>query len=238
MPPVLPPADGRPEGRRADMFAEGDPRRGPFLLAERVEAAAMMLQPGRWHLRNRADWMAVQLQWGRGLSVAQAARMFCIGESGIYNRIEAEDWVSPMSERDRQALARIVWLGGLMRIPIDDENIALLRRASEWRLVEAAPVVMWRRKDAAPAPTPMTLQREIPNDAFYTEADPHRDVRTAVRSRLDEILEEFRRMPDEAEEGVDGGGAEAVADGAGGLEGSAEGDACVGDPGAGGPDSA
>lgn len=176
-------------------FEEDDPRRGPFSLEEIAEAALLAGWKGRWHGRKRSvDWLAVQLQYGRGRTAQALAWAFGIGDSTIGTHKEREGWISLMSEGDRRDLARQVWIAGVACIAPDDAGSReALTAASEWRLPQDRTPATWQRKDKGGAPMTMTLNEEIPHDAYYSEADPRRADRIEMRDSLDELLGRMER---------------------------------------------
>jgi len=237
--------DARGTARSLMKFPEGDTRRAPFSVTEQAEAAEMLESEDRWHVRNAADMLAVRLQYGRGLSIAKTARMFGIGATFIGKRIHNEKWKPAMSERDRRELARLIWLGGLMRGARESEqSLSALRAASEWRMAAGATGRRWQPKDGNGQPKSMTVHEEISDDAYYTDADPNREEREAMRAKLQAVLDEIE---DEArEESEDEAGNESEAGNendesadAEAEDAEADGDAsaaAVGDEGGGGPE--
>lgn len=185
----------RPSALVFEEFEEGDPRRGPHTPEERAEAAAYMMAPNRWHrLAPGVDWFAVWLQYGRGFNALQLARRFDIGDSTISNRKRDEHWVSPMSERDRRKLSMLVWLAGIARGAGESEaSREALKASSEWRLPEQQAPPRYRPYDPNGAPQTVTFINEFPDDAYYTAADPKRDDRIAMRSKLDELIARMER---------------------------------------------
>jgi hypothetical protein len=197
----------------------------------------------RWHARNGADWLAVRLQVGRGLKVRDVAKMFGIGDSRIYDHANREDWVPRMSERDRQRLARRVWLcGEIMGVTSDAVGREALMAASEWRrLGEEAVAPLFTPDDPMGEPRIPTIHeiktpKAIAHDDYFSAADPHGDERRHVCEQLDEIIADYRRAT--AGSGGAGAGDAVVGDDAscvGADRAAGEGVAAVGD---GEPDSA
>lgn len=175
-------------------FEEGDPRR-EIPLEERAEAAAYLKAHKRWHHRRHGvDWFAVQLQFGRGLTGIELAKRFSIGDSTISTRQRDERWIRPMSERDRRRLSRFVWLGGLARgAGHDPESREALKASSEWRLPEEVAPPKFTLLDPQGAPVTATFNQEIPNDIYYSAADPKREDRFAMRRKLDDIIARVER---------------------------------------------
>jgi hypothetical protein len=181
---------------RGREFPDGDPRRGPHSLEEMAEAAALIRAQGRWHYRMPdVDWYAVGLQYGRGLKPLELARMFGIGSSSVDEQRRKGKWPKIMSERDRRRLARLVWLAGIVRGAGDDEaSRAALRKISEWRLVEREKPPGFELQDKYGAADAAAFNpEEFPDDAYYTDADPRRDDRIAMRSKLDELIARMER---------------------------------------------
>jgi hypothetical protein len=177
-------------------FEDGDPRRGPHSLEERADAASLIAAPGRWHYRRpEIDWYAVRLQCGRGIKPSEAARMFDIGVSTIEEHRRKGRWPAVMSERDRRRLSRLVWLAGIARGLGDNEaSRAALKKMSEWRLPEARTPPTFELQDKHGAAEAARFNaEEFPDDAYYTDADPRRDDRLAMRSRLDELIARMER---------------------------------------------
>jgi hypothetical protein len=196
-------------------FPEGDPRRGPHSLEEMAEAGALIDAPGRWHYRRpEIDWYAVQLQRGRGFKPPEVAEMFGIGLATVDQHRRKRKWPKVMSERDRRRLSRLVWLAGIARGAGDDDaSRAKLRKMSEWRLLrrEAPPTFeLLDRHGAAEAAT--INYEEFPDDAYYTDADPKRDDRIAMRSKLDELIARMERDVARGAAPGDGALVEKVAD--------------------------
>jgi hypothetical protein len=177
-------------------FEDGDPRLGPHSLEERAEAAAMMEAPGRWHYRRPdIDWFAVQLQRGRGFKTNEAADMFGIGRPTVDEHRRKGKWPRILSERDRRRLSRLVWLAGIARgLGEDETSRAMLRKTSEWRLLAAHRPPVFELQDKQGAAEAATINsEEFPDDAYYTDADPRREDRIAMRSKLDELVARMER---------------------------------------------
>jgi hypothetical protein len=181
----------------AAQFAEDDPRRPPYALEDRLEAAVMTTAPHRWHLFNGADWFAIRLQHGRGIDLMKLSRIFGVGYSTIRQRAAKEGWVKAMSEYDRRRLSRLVWLGGLAREKQADPALrAMLARASEWRLVLAQGRVTFEPRDKRGEAPPMMIlndeeqdiPQDIPDDAYFSERDPKREERISVVQQLERKL--------------------------------------------------
>lgn len=216
--------DGR-TGAELAALPDGDPRRGPFDRDERMLAVRDLAGKRRWHTRKGADWLAVRLQYGRGLAVRDVMKMFGIGDSSIYRRADQEGWVPRMSERDRQRLARRVWLcGEIVGTTSDAAAREALMAASEWRRVgEEAVEPLFTADDPLGEPRIMTVNairtpKDIPHDAYFSAADPHRDERRHVCDELDDIIADYERAEREVAEagaGEAGSGAAEVGDDAG-----------------------
>jgi hypothetical protein len=207
-----------------DEFKEGDPRRGPHSPGERAEAATLVFAPNRWHRQTPGvDWFAVQLQFGRGFKAEQLGMMFGIGDSTIAGRKRKGNWIQPMSERDRRKLARLVWLGGIARgLGEEEKSRDALRAMSEWRLPEELTPRTFVPQDRDGTRT-VTINQEIPNDIYYTAADPKRDERIAMRNRLDELIARMERDVARGKTTPDGYVVPELAEDAGGTD-EAEGD--------------
>jgi hypothetical protein len=175
-------------------FEESDPRRVISLEAQ-AEAGAFMTAEKRWHRRRYGvDWFAVQLQFGRGFTGRDVAKQFRIGDSTISSRQDEEHWVRPMSERDRRRLSQYVWLAGIWRGAGDEaESREALKAWSEWRLPEEAAPLKFKLLDAKGAPATAAFNQEIPDDIYYSPADPQREDRFAMRRQLDEIIAGVQR---------------------------------------------
>jgi hypothetical protein len=141
--------DPKSEDLLFDEFEPDDPRRGPHLQETRTEAAALARAPNRWHARNpRVDWLAVRLQFGRGLKSYETALMFSIGLSTIDRRRCMERWLPLLAEVDRRRLSAIVWLAGVARLDLDDPTARdTLKAASEWRSIQRPAPLVWREKE-------------------------------------------------------------------------------------------
>jgi hypothetical protein len=170
-------------------FEQGDPRREISLEAQ-AEAGAFMTAEKRWHYRRHGvDWFAVQLQFGRGFTGRDVAKRFGIGDSTISARQDDERWIRPMSERDRRRLSQYVWLAGIWRGAGDDpESREALKASSEWRLPEEVVPPKFKLLDPKGAPVAATFEQEIPNDIYYSPADPKREDRFAMRRKLDDLI--------------------------------------------------
>jgi hypothetical protein len=218
-------------------FEEGDPRR-EIALEARAEAGAYVTAHKRWHhCKHGVDWFAVQLQFGRGLNGCELAQRFGIGDSTISTRKRDERWVRPMSERDRRRLSQFVWLGGLARGAGDDpDSREALKASSEWRLPDEVAAPKFKLLDPQGAPVAATFKQEIPDDIYYGPADPRREDRIEIRSKLHDLVARMER--DIAEEEARENGEVAAAELAGVAGGSYEPEAAgedvvsVGDPGA------
>ena len=197
-------------------FEEGDPRRGPHSLSVQNEAEALARAPGRWHRTKRhVDWFAIHLAVGRGYASPRAGRMFGVEGSHIRKRAGEEKWVSPMAESDRRELSVWVWLGGWRRLyPGDADSRVALKKASKW-LLRQEEHATWREKNPMGEPLKFTINDEIPDDAYFSDADPKRDERRSVvdklEARLRELDAQLEAEEDEEEEEDDGAEEEAVA---------------------------
>jgi hypothetical protein len=233
-----PPADAGPAETRTaaarPLFEPGDPRDSEAWSAEdAASAAAWVDAPGRWSLRSNADWMAVRLQYGRNLRVAELSRMFSISVGHIYARRDAEDWVRNLSEADRRELARIVWFAGVKRRRASTAKARKkLKASSEWeRIAPPAAAGAWRPRDRHGEPQDATfhdtafqgdtddgrtrrdhafdgLEQPWRSGACYTDDDPRYAARTSLRERLDAAL---AALADDAAEGGDDPGSAGVA---------------------------
>lgn len=221
-------------------FDEDDPRRGPFSLEEIAEAAIFAGGKGRWHVRQRnVDWLAVQLQYGRGRTAQSIAAMFGIGDSTISTRKREEKWISPMSERDRRNLARLVWIAGDARMAEGDAaSRAALAKTSEWRMPQDRPPVRYQAKDKGGAPMTLTIKDEIPDDVYYSDADPRRDERIDMRNRLDDLIARMERDIAQGKTAPDGDVVPELAEDEGRAAESGRDTAVVGDVGERCPDTA
>lgn len=199
-------------------FEEGDPRR-VISLEEQMESGAFMMAHKRWHARQHGvDWFAVQLQFGRGFTGRELAHRFGIGDSTISARQDEERWIRPMSERDRRRLSQFVWLAGLARGAGDDpESREALKASSEWRLPEEVVAPKFRLLDPQGAPVAATFNHEIPDDIYYSAADPSREDRFAMRRKLDDIAARMVRDVIAAKAARDGGVRHEVAGDTGGI---------------------
>jgi hypothetical protein len=194
-----------------DEFEEDDPRRGPHSPAMQAEAAAQAELPGRWHARNaEVDWFAIKLTVGRNFRVLETSRAFRVGEARIYKRARNEHWPKLMVEDERRRLSALIWLAGVKRLPAGDaDRREALKAASEWRLKphlrrEAD------RLDAQPTTneTNEDTNEEIPDDAYFSDADPQRDERRSIMDKLEAKLRELEdrwRNARGGEGGRDGG---------------------------------
>jgi hypothetical protein len=191
-------AGGAPPGQAGaatvfEEFDEGDPRRGPHSPAALAEAAEAAKDRTRWHRRNpEVDWFAVKLTLGRGFNPMDASRAFAIGESRIYKRANLHDWqLGPMPEEERRELAAQVWLAGVLRYPEHNaERRARQKAASEW---SEKP---FPRGQPLPSRTEQAAQsaikeETIPDDAYFSDADPKREERRWVMDRLEARLREL-----------------------------------------------
>lgn len=203
-----------------DEFEEGDPRRGPFTPEELAESARYIRDPLRWHRYTRVDWLAVELQHGRGLTIEELAEMFDIGDSTIRKRAKVRNWWTPMDLCDRRELSRLVWLAGLSRIAPDDmASRESLKAMSEWRMRAAEPSYRWKRKGAGQQTINVNGIADDNRNAAG-DGEEHVDV-DELRQQLDALLAEIDG--DDAigrgEPAVDAG---AGAEGAGPDDGAAE----------------
>jgi hypothetical protein len=176
-----------------DEFEDGDPRRGPHTVSTQIEAATLARKRGRWHRdRRHVDWLAVRLGAGRGCASPQLDRMFGVDDSTIRGRARRERWVSPMAECDRRELSVLVWFAGWLRLdPGDAQSREALKTASEYRLLQEECAVIWREKKPEGEPLRFTINEEIPNEAYFSNADPKRDERRSVMDELEAKLREL-----------------------------------------------
>jgi hypothetical protein len=156
---ALDPAANGAEPGQPNLFEPGDPRAGPFTPAEIKEARDYANEPGRWHkLTHSVDWFAVQLQYGRGMTLSEVAALFGIGERPMYRRRDRDRWPARLTERDRRTLARLVWLAGEARLAASDaDGRRMLARLSEWRLFERPQLPRWQPRDPEGEPLPFRL---------------------------------------------------------------------------------
>lgn len=190
----------RPEGHTLcvdgsivfEEFEEGDPRRGPHSLSVQIEAEAWARTPGRWHQRRRhVDWFAIRLTVGRGYASPRAGRMFGVEDSNIRKRARDEKWVSPMAECDRRELSVWVWLAGWRRLDQGDaDSRVALKKTSEWRLRQEKQAV-WREKNRQGEQLKFTINDEIPDDAYFSDADSKREERRSLTDKLEAKLGEL-----------------------------------------------
>jgi hypothetical protein len=176
-------------------FEEGDARRGPYSFDERAHAAACVLAPKRWHnIKRDVDWFAVRLQFGRGLTGVELAKRFGIGDSTISGRQRDEGWKPAMSVRDRRRLARLVWLGGLVRGVGDDPGHRdVLKAWSEWRDLEEVVLPTFEPLDRMGAPRTATFNQGKFDDVHHGAADPKQGERLAIRRKLDDLIARMER---------------------------------------------
>jgi len=164
----------------AEQFADDDPRRAPATGEEDAEAKAGAGDRQRWH-RQRTDWFAIRLQYGRGIGVFDLCRMFSIGETTLRRRARQENWRPLMTGRDMRSLARRVWLTGLARGGHDEGSLARLAVASEWRPIAEPPNWKWTPKDPDGEPPALKAIGKTPEEL--------QEERTRkARQRLDEAL--------------------------------------------------
>ncbi len=192
-------------------FPEDDPRAEMPSPEQRAKAVKMMQAKGRWHYRNKSvDMLAARLQFGRGMPILRVARMFGISPTCIRDRIDDDKWLATMSEYDRRDLSRLVWLAGTLKGAREDEQrLAALRAASEWRVWQPEQPTRWRPRDRHGEQRSMTPNTEISDDAYT--ADSGDEERDEMLSRLDAIIASYEAGPCAEEEG------EAEADGEGGA---------------------
>jgi hypothetical protein len=129
-----------------------------------------------------------------------------------------------MLEDERRRLSALIWLAGVERLPAGDtDRREALKSASEWRLrVRERREPDWQDAQPTANDQPGTSV-EFPDDAYYTDADPRRDDRIAMRNKLDDLIARIER--DIAREAAlcDGAVAPDVADDAGGADKPASG---------------
>ncbi len=141
-------------GAVVPFLEEDDPRGAEMSADEQALAAGLLEAPARWH-RGGADWLAVELQYGRGVPVAELARSFGVSTSQIYVRSRGQSpavapWVAALTEEDRRELARLVWDAGDKRGALKNtEEARRLYAASEWRPLARAAPMSWRAKHRA-----------------------------------------------------------------------------------------
>jgi hypothetical protein len=179
-------------------FPEGDPRRGPHSLTVQVDAELQSRTKGRWHrLQRHIDWFAIRLTVGRGYTKQEAGRLFGIGRSHISDVADRLRWVFPMADADRRELSVLVWLAGVKWIdPACEKSREALKRASEWRRKHVSTLPVWQEKERQGDRMTFTINDEIPDDAYLSEADPQRDERQSV---LDELQARLRGLEAEWE---------------------------------------
>lgn len=200
----------------AQGFAEGDPRGGPFSAAQLAGARTFLDAPDRWHSRKAVDLYAVRLQYGRGARRKSVAQMFGIGDTLIGDRRALSGkakWIPNMSERDRHELARLVWIGGLLREfdtgkAADDAMLASLKAQSEWRRFEADAGPVWLPNDEKGETLPVTGHAEISDDG-YNGPDGGQDEHAEFWAKLEAELEAIAASTDDddgEQEGAEPGG--------------------------------
>jgi hypothetical protein len=178
-------------------FEADDPRRGPHSVEVQQEAARLAEAPGRWHGRNvEVDWLAIELTVGRGVLVLDVSCMFCVGESRIYKLKKMRKWSAMLTEDKRRRLSVLVWLAGFRRVPEQDtQRRERLKAASEWRLPERETPQSPRKTERQGAKTAPAINEEIPeeipDDAYFSHADPKREERRAVMDKLEARLREL-----------------------------------------------
>jgi hypothetical protein len=214
-----PPMRRMPEGQTLlddgsivfEEFEEGDPRRGPHTLSVQNDAAVHACARSRWHQRKRSvDWFAIRLAVGRGVPLEEVSRMFGVCRPHIGERRRLQKWVKPMTESDRRELSVLVWLAGVRRIGLGDhKSREVLKKTSEWRRYSETNAI-WREKDREGEPFEFTINSEIPDDAYFSGADPKRDERRDAVDRLEARLRGLEAQWEEeleADEVAEGEGA-------------------------------
>lgn len=226
-------------GGAIERIEEDDPRLAVVGVEQRTFAAGMVEAPLRW-APSGADWMAVELQYGRGVPVEALARWFGVSTARIYARARGdnparEPWRRHMAEADRRELAWLVWVAGdKLGMTKSSENTRKLKAMSEWRALPPASARAWTPKHADEPRSVNFGQGEL-GDSFsegrdgegrvgderewfaggcYGEADPRRDERIAIRDRINALLAGF---DDAAAEAGGGDGAADLAGEPGGV---------------------
>jgi hypothetical protein len=198
-----------------------DPRDPPFTPEERDAAAEALLDKRRWHRRNRADWLAMRLLYGRGREAGEVAAAFGAGRATVQQRAKDGEWTHAMTEGDRRSMARVVWLAGVARLARGEAvDFGALRAASEWRVapkVAEKPLWVSSAAEAGSAANESAAMR-ISDEGFDDDygADPKREERETIRRKLDELLERLEADRQRADE--DGAGPEGGGDAGGGGE--------------------
>jgi hypothetical protein len=166
-------------------MASDDPRRPPYGADERATAASEALDEQGWHPAG-ADWMAVQLQYGRAASVADVVRLSGVPETTLRRHAEKHGWVQRLPQEEIRGLSRRVWLRGLARGAIDAASLNALLRSSEWRAPEA--------QAAPPGFAGKTDEELLANFIPYDpEHDPAYEDRILMRSKLDRLIADMER---------------------------------------------
>lgn len=203
-------------GAATPFMKEDDPRLERMTLEETVFARGLIAAPARW-APSGADWLAVELQYGRGVSVAALALWFGVGTSRIYARSNGDNparerWLRNLAEADRRQLARLVWFAGDERGALDTSAGARrLKAASEWETLAPETPLVWRASVPAGGPRGVTFdergfgengfrerqagdgrvgadEREWFEGGCYGADDPHREERLVMRDRINALL--------------------------------------------------
>jgi hypothetical protein len=175
-----------------------DPRRPPYDATEQADAAGEAADGRRWH-ENGADWLALKLQFGRGVSVAELSRNSGVPQTTIRRHRDDGRWSRRLGPQAARAMARRVWLGGLARYPHDAASIAAVMQWSEWRVSAAVarPPSFAARKAAAGftgRPEAMAEpQEEVPFIPYDPRFDPHCEDRILMRNKLDRLIADMER---------------------------------------------
>jgi hypothetical protein len=193
-------------------LASDDVRRQPYPRKVLNDEMAAVWSRQRW-AKNGTDVLALRLQYGRGIDVADIAEQFDYSRKSLWQRVKDGKWSREMSNANRADLSRRVWLAGLARLgkllekfpgeAVSPGALERLREASDWQTLPPEKA-MWVPVDNSAHELmrrPPVSQHELEKRGLLDDpANPDRTYRDKVAANLERLIARLERQKREKAE--------------------------------------